>query len=147
MLRTLQATRDVALALAGLAVVGGVLFYVATRPTQVIPVYGQDLYLRYCASCHGIGGTGDGPAASALQPPPADLTRLRQRYGGQHPLRQTMAAIDGRRLVRAHGDSAMPVWGEVFEGELEERKVGWPKTTALQQVRLIAEYVLTLQAQ
>ncbi|MGH8059266.1 MAG: hypothetical protein ACREOH_18860, partial [Candidatus Entotheonellia bacterium] len=61
MMRTLQATRDVALALAGLAVVSGVMFYMVTRPTQVIPVYGRDLYLRYCASCHGISGKGDGP--------------------------------------------------------------------------------------
>jgi len=144
-MRMLQATRDVALALAGLAVVSGVIFYLVTRPTQVIPVYGHDLYLRYCASCHGIGGKGDGPAAVALQPPPADLTRLRERYDGQHPLRQTMAAIDGRRPVRAHGDSAMPVWGEVFERELEERAVGWPRATTLHQVRLIAEYVLSLQ--
>ena len=143
-MRLLRMTRDAALALAGLAVLGGVIFYVLTGPT-VVPVYGRDLYMRYCASCHGISGKGDGPAAEAMQPRPADLTRLRERYGGQHPLRETIAAIDGRRPVRAHGDSAMPVWGEVFERELEEKPVGWPKATALHQVRLIAEYVLMLQ--
>jgi len=143
-MRLLQMTRDAALALAGLALLGGVIFYVLTGP-RVVPIYGRDLYMRYCASCHGISGRGDGPAAEALQPRPADLTRLRERYGGQHPLRETMAVIDSRRPVRAHGDSAMPVWGEVFERELEEKLVGWPKATALHQVRLLAEYVLTLQ--
>jgi mono/diheme cytochrome c family protein len=105
----LRVTRDVALSLAGLAVLGGVIVYVAMRPTEVVAVQGRDLFLRYCASCHGVGGKGDGPAAAALQPPPADLTRLRARYGKEAPLRQTIAAIDGRRPVRAHGDSAMPV--------------------------------------
>jgi mono/diheme cytochrome c family protein len=141
----LRVTRGVAFSLAGLAILGGVIAYFATRPTEVVTVQGRDLFLRYCASCHGVGGKGDGPAAAALQPPPADLTRLRARYGEEAPLRQTIAAIDGRRPVRAHGDSAMPVWGQIFERDMEERKIGWPKATTIQQLRLIAEYVLTLQ--
>jgi mono/diheme cytochrome c family protein len=144
-MRMLRITRDVALALAGLALLGGVMVYVATRPTEVVAVEGQDLFLRYCAPCHGDGGKGDGPVAAALQPPPADLTHLRERYGDSTPLRQTLAAIDGRRPVRAHGNSAMPVWGQIFERDMEERKIGWPKATTLQRERLIAEYVLTLQ--
>lgn len=144
-MRLLWVTRDVALALAGLAVLGGVIVYFATRPTEVVVVQGRDLFLRYCTSCHGDGGKGDGPAAAALQPPPADVTRLGERYGDSNPLRQTLAAIDGRRPVRAHGDSAMPVWGQTFERDMEERKIGWPKATTLQRERLIADYVLTLQ--
>jgi mono/diheme cytochrome c family protein len=144
-MRVLRLTREVALSLAGLAVFVGVVIYFATRPTEVVAVEGRDLFVRYCASCHGVNGTGDGPAAAALQPPPADLTRLRERYGEQHPLRTVIAAIDGRRPVRAHGGSAMPVWGQIFERELEERKIGWPQATTIQRERLIAEYVLTLQ--
>jgi hypothetical protein len=56
-----------------------------------------------------------------------------------------MGAIDGRYPVRAHGDSAMPVWGIVFEQEKEEKEARWPKRTTLLQVRLIADYVLSLQ--
>jgi mono/diheme cytochrome c family protein len=141
----LQVTRDVALSLAGVAVLAGVMFYFATRPTEVVAVQGRDLFLRYCASCHGVGGKGDGPAAAALQPSPADLTRLRKRYGEENPLRQTIAAIDGRRQVRAHGESRMPVWGEIFERDMRERYLGWPQATTIQQERLIAEYVMTLQ--
>jgi mono/diheme cytochrome c family protein len=141
----LRLTRDVALSLAGLTVFVGVVIYFATRPTEVVAVEGRDLFVRYCAPCHGVSGTGDGPAAAALQPPPADLTRLRERCGEQHPWRSIITAIDGRRPVRAHGASAMPVWGQVFEHEMEERKIGWPQATTLQRERLIAEYVLTLQ--
>jgi mono/diheme cytochrome c family protein len=141
----LRITRDVALSLASLAILVGVIVYFSTRPTEVIAIQGRDLYLRYCASCHGLSGTGDGPVAAALQIRPADLTRLRERYGEASPLRQTIAAIDGRQPVRAHGDSAMPVWGEIIERDMKERKIGWPQATTIQRERLIAEYLMTLQ--
>jgi copper transport protein len=35
---------------------------------------GRDLYGRHCGACHGESGTGNGPAAASLLPPPADLT-------------------------------------------------------------------------
>lgn len=34
---------------------------------------GAELYFRYCASCHGIGGHGDGPDASLFLPRPRNL--------------------------------------------------------------------------
>ena len=43
---------------------------------------GQRVFVRHCSACHGVDGRGDGPAAPALQPPPADLTRIAQRRGG-----------------------------------------------------------------
>ena len=70
------------------------------------PTGGAALYARYCASCHGADGRGDGPAAASLTPPPTDLTRLGTG------VRELMGAIDGRRTIRAHGTAAMPVWGE-----------------------------------
>jgi putative copper resistance protein D len=36
--------------------------------------HGQELYRAQCASCHGVGGGGDGPAGAGLTPRPADLT-------------------------------------------------------------------------
>ena len=140
----IRRVRAAALVLAGIAVVGGVIYFLAKRPSEE-PAHGRELYIRYCASCHGVGGGGDGPAAEAMQPRPTDLTRLSERYGGSSPLREVMGAIDGRRPVRAHGDSAMPVWGVVFEREMEEQKARWPIQTTLLRVRLIAEYVLSLQ--
>ncbi len=35
---------------------------------------GATLYSIYCAACHGPGGMGDGPAAAALDPKPANHT-------------------------------------------------------------------------
>ncbi len=143
-MNTTRVVRAGILVLGGLVVLGGIVFFVVTRPAEV-PLHGRELYIRYCASCHGVGGKGDGPASKALRPRPTDLTRLRQRYKGQYPIRDVMAAIDGRFPVRAHGDSVMPVWGVVFEREMEEQKARWPRQTTVLQVRLISDYVLSLQ--
>ena len=34
---------------------------------------GQGIYSNKCAMCHGADGRGNGPAAAALSPPPADF--------------------------------------------------------------------------
>ncbi len=43
---------------------------------------GAALYAQSCASCHGVSGDGDGPAAEGLDPPPIafdDVVRARER--------------------------------------------------------------------
>ncbi len=40
---------------------------------EAIAAAGQALFEANCASCHGPAGAGDGPAAPALDPPPANL--------------------------------------------------------------------------
>jgi mono/diheme cytochrome c family protein len=109
----------------------------ATGPDVRADDSDQTLYRRYCASCHGIEGRGDGPAAEALTPRPTDLTTLRSG------IPDLMKQIDGRRTIRAHGSAAMPVWGEVFEQSL----IGEPhaRRTALLKVEAIAGYVQALR--
>jgi mono/diheme cytochrome c family protein len=43
---------------------------------------GKSIFSINCASCHGVNGKGDGPAASALNPKPRDFTSGYWRYGG-----------------------------------------------------------------
>ena len=38
--------------------------------------HGAQVYAQNCASCHGASGHGDGPAAQALSPRPANLAWL-----------------------------------------------------------------------
>lgn len=78
---------------------------------------GKDLFLRRCASCHGEGGKGDGPTAAVMKNPPADLTTISLKHGGQFPRAEMIRFIDGERPVPAHGPRHMPVWGEVFREE------------------------------
>jgi mono/diheme cytochrome c family protein len=44
----------------------------AATPEQLVT--GKQLYGKYCASCHGDAGRGDGPAAAALPLKPSDFT-------------------------------------------------------------------------
>jgi mono/diheme cytochrome c family protein len=78
---------------------------------------GEAMYLRYCGACHGPGGRGDGVASSTMRPQPADLTEIAKRNGGTFPTMKVMHYVDGTEHVRAHGDPAMPVWGEIFREE------------------------------
>jgi mono/diheme cytochrome c family protein len=72
---------------------------------------GADLYHRFCESCHGRGGRGDGPVASTLAAPLPDLTRIAARHGGKYPDNWVYRVIDGREVIYAHGLREMPVWG------------------------------------
>jgi len=70
-------------------------------------------YVRYCASCHGDQADGNGPAAGALNPRPPALTSLHEKFG--NPLSTDLVVfLVGTTTPRAHGTSAMPVWGTVF---------------------------------
>lgn len=104
---------------------------------------GQALFLRHCASCHGTDGAGRGPLAELLRVPPADLTRIAERAGGRFDDARVMAVIDGRREVAAHGPREMPVWGAVFEEELEGRPYG--SYVGLLHSRALTDYVRSLQ--
>ena len=75
---------------------------------------GATTFRHYCRSCHGAEARGDGPVAQYLTPKPADLTRIRERNGGEFPSEAVYNAIAGGNPVKGHGTSEMPVWGEAF---------------------------------
>jgi mono/diheme cytochrome c family protein len=77
---------------------------------------GRQLYLKYCASCHGNDARGGGPAGAKLDPKPADLTLIAKRNGGSFPYMRVYGVIDGREPFVAHSASgtAMPIWANVF---------------------------------
>lgn len=75
---------------------------------------GQQLYQRFCASCHGASGRGDGPVADYFSHHVPDLTRIAERHGGRYPSSHVTKIIDGRSFLAAHGTRTMPVWGTVF---------------------------------
>ena len=91
----------------------------ASESEQVAETTGRELFVRYCASCHGSSGAGDGPVAPSLATKPADLTGIAERAGGDFDAQAVMATIDGRKEVAAHGSREMPVWGSVLtRGEI-----------------------------
>jgi mono/diheme cytochrome c family protein len=85
------------------------------RPSLVESVAGRDSFEFYCASCHGMNATGDGPVASALRTRPADLTTLARRNGGAFPRERVVDFVTGTgRTLAAHGTTEMPIWGPLF---------------------------------
>ncbi len=78
------------------------------------PSSGKEMFLSYCAPCHGKDAKGNGPAAAALKQLPADLTMLAKRNGGKYPSNKVTTVLRGQDKLVAHGDQEMPVWGPVF---------------------------------
>jgi mono/diheme cytochrome c family protein len=115
-----------------------------SHPIEVISAEADSArawYRQYCSSCHGADGGGKGPVTPYLSVKVPDLTLLKKKNNGTYPLDRVMSVIDGRRIVRAHGDREMPVWGEVFKKEQDR----YPELTTLLKAKMIAEYVGTLQ--
>ena len=86
-----------------------------SRSRQPDLATGKDTFTKYCASCHGVSGKGDGPAAAAFKPPPMDLTALTKSHDGKFPAGYVSAVLKFGRNVLAHGDVDMPVWGSRFK--------------------------------
>lgn len=105
---------------------------------------GAALFGAYCASCHGIGAKGDGPAAMTMVPRPADLTSIEKRNQGRFDAEQISAYIDGRSWIQSHGSSLMPVWGRPMD---DRNEAIMSTETLLTPVAIhqIVEYLRTLQ--
>ena len=85
--------------------------------------YGQALFVKNCAVCHGAEGAGDGPVAELFATKPKNLRKLATENNGAFPFSEIYQAIDGRRDVTGHGTSEMPVWGGLIETEMQGRAV------------------------
>jgi mono/diheme cytochrome c family protein len=90
----------------------------------IYSIKGPDLFRAYCASCHGLGGKGDGPAAPALKAKVPDLTVLARNNGGSFPLARVRKAISGDDVLLSHGSREMPIWGPIFHQVEEDRDFG-----------------------
>ena len=75
---------------------------------------GAEMYLDYCASCHGANAKGNGPVAASLKEKVANLTILSKDNGGKFPEARVRKVIMGDDVVAAHGSREMPVWGPIF---------------------------------
>lgn len=101
---------------------------------------GKEMYVAYCATCHGREGKGDGPVAGALKMPPTDLTHLSERNHGKFPSVQVVNVITGTAGVPAHGSKEMPVWGPIFLAMGHQHE-----SEARLRVANLADYLKSLQ--
>lgn len=104
---------------------------------------GEELFGRFCASCHGESAHGDGPVARSLNTVVPDLTLIRARYG-EFPAMLIRDTIDGRGVdIRAHGTRAMPVWG--YEFWVEEGGDVVAQNAVREAINKLVEYLRTVQ--
>lgn len=109
---------------------GKTVIKTASAP-YVAPTAGKEMYVKYCGSCHGAQGKGDGPAAAALKLPPTDLSMLTKNNKGKFPEAHFRESVM-RGTVAAHGAADMPVWGQVFSAMDKD-----PATTTLRMDNLM----------
>ena len=119
------------------------LFAGPASAADYVAMSGKDLYLRFCASCHGDSARGDGPVASSFSVEVPDLTLIARRYGGEFPRDRVARIIDGRFIIGAHGSRTMPVWGE----DLGRIEIGNPEAERATQIIItrLTDYLWQLQ--
>jgi mono/diheme cytochrome c family protein len=108
---------------------------------QISVASGKETFLRYCASCHGTDGNGNGPAAIAMKTPPSDLTTLTRRHEDKYPAGYIGAVLKFGRSLASHGSEDMPIWGSRFK-EFDPVR----DRTGQQHVDDVVAYLESLQA-
>ena len=101
---------------------------------------GKEMFVEYCAPCHGKEGKGDGPAAVALKARPTDLTLLARQNNGKFPSIRVARAITGEAGISAHGSKEMPIWGPVFMSMSHQHE-----SEVRLRVANLTEYIKSLQ--
>lgn len=102
-------------------------------------VDGKELFVAYCAACHGLDARGGGPVAPALKGPVPDLTILTARNNGKFPGTELEKTILGDTVKAVHGSREMPIWGTVFRRVENDQDLGLVRT------RRLVEYLQSLQ--
>ena len=115
---------------------------------------GQFEFENSCATCHGVSGKGDGPAAQFfLSGAAPDLTLLQKSNGGVFPVQRIYEVIEGSRdmVVASHGSRAMPIWGQRYMQRTEEGAGFDPLTGEQKEIYVrtrilsLIEYLSTIQ--
>ena len=89
---------------------------------------GQVTYDRWCAGCHGVDGTGDGPGAGYMLPRPRDFTQaqyqIRTTASGELPTDEDILAV----IDRGMPGTTMPGWEDLLSNDEREALVQYLKT-------------------
>ncbi|HTE40745.1 MAG TPA: c-type cytochrome, partial [Steroidobacteraceae bacterium] len=112
-----EAGKNMSSIAARVKIVCSLLIVLATpvaHAADYVTLSGAQLFQRYCASCHGVAGRGDGPVAGFIRVEVPDLTLLMRSQGNAYSRERIEKIVDGRFLIGAHGTRAMPIWGEGF---------------------------------
>ena len=87
---------------------------VYVQASRLDPTDGSALYEAYCASCHGIAGRGNGPAAPLLSRPVPNISTIAVREGSFRAP-HVMAHVGG-----GYGRECMPEWKEILHNTYKQ---------------------------
>jgi mono/diheme cytochrome c family protein len=71
----------------------------APKKTPELVEHGRVAFGKYCASCHGPKGEGDGPAAKALKPPPRNLVTQPMKGGAPEVFQVLDTGVKGTAMI------------------------------------------------
>jgi mono/diheme cytochrome c family protein len=140
MLKSLVIASLAAAAVAAAGYAGQSNSHLTIPAEKTSPVDGKQMYISYCAPCHGTDGRGHGPVAPELKRQPIDLTVLSKNHGGQFPANHVKSVLEYGSEIPAHGNSMMPIWGPVF-GRMGQ---GLPDQRLL-RISNLSHYLETIQ--
>lgn len=110
-------------------------------PSKNEPISGKQLYVSYCAMCHGSDAKGGGPFSTQLKAWPPDLTQLAKKNKGTYPAMHVSEMIDGEfGKSSAHGSREMPIWGPVFRSMAHGHS-----DSAQLRINIVVKYLESLQ--
>jgi len=78
---------------------------------------GKIEFRNSCALCHGMDGKGRTGVSDLLKKAPPDITQLSKKNGGVFPAERVAAMIDGREMIKVHGERDMPAWGDRYSSD------------------------------
>jgi mono/diheme cytochrome c family protein len=106
---------------------------------------GREEYLVACAACHGEKADGNGEIATMFKDRVPDLTGIAKRNDGTFPLLKVIQSIDGRAVIRGHGNP-MPVFGNRYRAAANgEGAILGTEAIARGRVLELALYIQSMQ--
>jgi mono/diheme cytochrome c family protein len=94
------------------------LVLIAVNGVALAAAGARETFVEVCSICHGVGGKGDGPSATGLNPRPADFTNCAVM---QKESDATLFTIIKRGGQGAGRSTVMPAWGDSLpDGQIRE---------------------------
>lgn len=102
-----------------------VFSFISKDQTMVGKDEGKELFVKYCASCHGETGKGDGPLGARLNPKPTDLTDKTLHFAHDDAYHFKVIKEGGAAVGKSQ---IMPPWGSTLKDDQIKDTIAYIKS-------------------